>query len=108
MISVSQAQEIIFTEARSLLQSVQGVRVLRSEMVEVVDSVGRVLCQDVVAQDPLPPFPASIKDGYAVISSDGAGVRLVRGASNAGVDPDTPHLTPGAVVRQIRAVNCDK
>ena len=99
MISVSQAQEIIFTEARSLLQSVQGVRVLRSEMVEVVDSVGRVLCQDVVAQDPLPPFPASIKDGYAVISSDGAGVRWVRGASNAGADPVTPHLTPGAVVR---------
>ena len=31
----------------------------------------------VTAKDPLPPFPASIKDGYAVIASDGAGVRQV-------------------------------
>lgn len=28
--------------------------------------MGRVLAQDVYAKDNLPPFPASIKDGYAV------------------------------------------
>lgn len=34
----------------------------------------------------LPPFRASIKDGYAVKSSGGAGVKLVKGYVNAG-DP---------------------
>lgn len=28
--------------------------------------MGRVLAQDIYAKDNLPPFPASIKDGYAV------------------------------------------
>lgn len=28
--------------------------------------MGRVLAQDVYAKDNLPPFPASVKDGYAV------------------------------------------
>ena len=31
------------------------------------DALGRVLAEDMNAKDPLPPFPASIKDGYAVI-----------------------------------------
>jgi len=29
----------------------------------------RVIAEDVFAAEPLPPFPASIKDGYAVIGS---------------------------------------
>ena len=41
-------------------------------------SLGSVLAVDVVAPEPLPPFPASIKDGYAVVSSDGPGVLEVR------------------------------
>lgn len=32
----------------------------------------------------LPPFRASIKDGYAVKSSGGAGVKLIKGYVNAG------------------------
>lgn len=32
----------------------------------LVDGMGRVLAQDVYAKDNLPPFPASVKDGYAV------------------------------------------
>jgi len=31
------------------------------------ESQHRVLAEDVFAAEPLPPFPASIKDGYAVI-----------------------------------------
>lgn len=31
-----------------------------------IDGMGRVLAQDVYAKDNLPPFPASVKDGYAV------------------------------------------
>ena len=33
----------------------------------IADALGRVLAEDINAKDPLPPFPASIKDGYAVI-----------------------------------------
>ena len=34
------------------------------EEVYFEDALGRVLAEDVYAKDPLPPFPASIKDGY--------------------------------------------
>ncbi len=30
------------------------------------EAAGHILAQDVVAADPLPPFPASMKDGFAV------------------------------------------
>ena len=35
--------------------------------VPVADALGLVLAEDIFAKDPLPPFPASIKDGYAVV-----------------------------------------
>ena len=44
-----------------------------------------VLAEDVFAAEALPPFPASIKDGYAVIAADGKGSRKVLGDSVAGV-----------------------
>jgi gephyrin len=58
---------------------------LDTEMVGFTEALGRVLAEDVFARDPLPPFPASIKDGYAVLASDGAGKRQVLGTSVAGV-----------------------
>jgi hypothetical protein len=33
------------------------------------DLCGHVLAEDVRANEPLPPFPASVKDGYAVIGT---------------------------------------
>lgn len=56
---------------------------------------GSVLAVDVVAPEPLPPFPASIMDGYAVVSSDGPGVLEVVGRITAGVDPDSIQVSPG-------------
>ena len=44
-------------------------------------------------------FLASIKDGYAVISGDKAGLRKVIGASNAGNKPEDQKLQPGTCVR---------
>lgn len=35
---------------------------------------GYIVAETTVAKDDLPPFDASIKDGYAVIASDGAGM----------------------------------
>ncbi|TFK15009.1 Gephyrin [Platysternon megacephalum] len=40
--------------------------VLGTEIINYRDGMGRVLAQDVYAKDNLPPFPASVKDGYAV------------------------------------------
>ena len=72
--------------------------------------LGSILAQDAGAPDPLPPFPASIMDGYAVISADtqttaaaaasteatAAGCVLqVVARITAGVDADTVTLQPG-------------
>lgn len=35
----------------------------------LIDADGKILAHDVFAKDPLPPFRASIMDGYAVIST---------------------------------------
>ena len=44
-----------------IIDKVDGVSVLDIETVSFTDAIGRVLAEDVVAKDPLPPFPASIK-----------------------------------------------
>jgi len=45
------------------------------------------LAEDVVARDPLPPFRASIKDGFAVRAEDGPGEYPVIGTVTAGTLP---------------------
>lgn len=55
-----------------------------TEQVKIEDSLGRVLAEDVYSKEPLPPFEASTKDGYAVKASDGIGFRMVRNAVVAG------------------------
>ncbi len=35
----------------------------------ISEALGGILAEDVFARDPLPPFPASIKDGYAVLGN---------------------------------------
>uniref|UniRef100_A0A8C8DGR3 Gephyrin n=1 Tax=Oncorhynchus tshawytscha TaxID=74940 RepID=A0A8C8DGR3_ONCTS len=62
------------------------------------DGMGRVLAQDVYAKDNLPPFPASVKDGYAVRAADGPGDRFIIGESQAGQQP-THTVMPGQVMR---------
>uniref|UniRef100_A0A8D1ZWU0 Gephyrin n=1 Tax=Sus scrofa TaxID=9823 RepID=A0A8D1ZWU0_PIG len=58
--------------------------VLGTEIINYRDGMGRVLAQDVYAKDNLPPFPASVKDGYAVRAADGPGDRFIIGESQAG------------------------
>lgn len=57
LISVSEAQAIVVRECIET----------GKEEVSFQVACGRILAEDVRAPDPLPPFPASIKDGYAVI-----------------------------------------
>lgn len=52
------------------------------------------------ARDPLPPFPASMKDGYAVLASDGLGRRqVIAGASIAGSQPEAIIVSSGFCAR---------
>ena len=84
LISVASAQKIVLEHGY----------VLGTEKVAFNEALGRVLAEEVLAKDPLPPFPASIKDGYAVLASDGAGKRKVLGSSIAGVKVSKAKVTP--------------
>merc|ERR1711892_1186263 len=100
MITVQEAQDRVFSECKNMNKDgCDEMNILGTELVMYRDSLGRVLCQDVVAKDPLLPFPASIKDGYAVIAKDGAGIRKVIGDASAGCDPGMGKLTNLEVIR---------
>ncbi|MEA2220587.1 MAG: molybdopterin molybdotransferase [Solirubrobacteraceae bacterium] len=71
---------------------------LDAEEVELDDALGRVLAQDAVAPNPVPPFDCSTMDGFAVRAGDttGAPVRLALvdearagAAAQARVEPGT-------------------
>lgn len=89
MITVDEAQSIV-------LNSCIAEKV---ETINFLDGVGRVLVKDVKAHDCLPPFPASMKDGYAVIAADGLGRRKVVGVSIAGSQLEDGKLQQGHCMR---------
>lgn len=64
--------------------------------VDLSDALGAVLARPVHAREPLPPFAASVKDGYAVVAADGPGVYPVVADVTAGQMADFV-LAPGAV-----------
>ncbi|XP_046486911.1 gephyrin isoform X1 [Neodiprion pinetum] len=77
----------------------KSLHILDAEIINVWDSYGRVITDDIYAYCDLPPFRASIKDGYAVIASDGKGLRQVLGGTEAGQTPGTVKLVRGTCVR---------
>ncbi|DBA77249.1 hypothetical protein WJX79_006001 [Trebouxia sp. C0005] len=85
MISIPEAQEIVLSETQPL----------PSVSVGFVDAVGSVLAENVQAPENVPPFPASIKDGYAVVTADGPGEYIVAFAAHAG--RQQPRLQSGSV-----------
>ncbi|XP_020982928.1 molybdopterin biosynthesis protein CNX1 isoform X2 [Arachis duranensis] len=87
MISVSDAFKAVLTAANRL----------PPVTLPLHDALGKVLAQDVLAPDPLPPYPASVKDGYAVVADDGPGEYPVIAESRAGNDALHVTLTPGTV-----------
>jgi molybdopterin molybdotransferase len=58
--------------------------VLGIEQVALADCFGRVLAEDLIADAPLPSFPASAVDGYAVRAADAGMTLRVLGESAAG------------------------
>ncbi|EOY33172.1 Molybdopterin biosynthesis CNX1 protein / molybdenum cofactor biosynthesis enzyme CNX1 (CNX1) isoform 3 [Theobroma cacao] len=87
MISADEALQIVLSVAKQL----------PPVTVPLHQALGKVLAQDIRAPDPLPPYPASIKDGYAVVASDGPGEYPVITESRAGNDGVGVTVTPGTV-----------
>ncbi|KAL0927850.1 hypothetical protein M5K25_002065 [Dendrobium thyrsiflorum] len=81
----------------ALAMVLQAAARLPSVSVPLVDALGLVLAEDIRAPDPLPPFRASIKDGYAVVASDGPGEYPIIIESRAGNDGAGVEVTPGTV-----------
>jgi molybdopterin molybdotransferase len=60
-------------DARELLFSHLPVAQPASELLEVSIALGRILAEDITAPHPLPEFPRSTVDGYAVMARDSYG-----------------------------------
>jgi molybdopterin molybdotransferase len=88
---------LIDAEAAAALV-LEHTHVLGIEGVALADCIGRVLAEDLVAQAPLPAFPSSAVDGYAVRAADAGKQLRVAGESAAG-RPFDGRLTPGSAVR---------
>jgi gephyrin len=86
MLAVPDALAIVLAQAQPL----------ESIRIPLGAALGRVLAAPARAQDPLPPFAASIKDGYAVCSADGPGEYPIVGDATAGRIPSF-QVTPGSV-----------
>ncbi|WOL15575.1 molybdopterin biosynthesis protein CNX1 [Canna indica] len=65
--------------------------------VPIYKALGLILAEDICAPDPLPPYRASVKDGYAVVASDGPGMYPVIAESRAGNDGVGVVVSPGTV-----------
>ena len=93
MLSVEEALAVVLAQSRPL----------SPVALPLAKARGAILASDITAQEPLPPFPASTKDGYAVISADGPGTYPLIGEVSAGalaefeVRPGTvAYITTGA------------
>jgi molybdenum cofactor synthesis domain-containing protein len=71
---------------------------LTPRAMSLLEALDCVLAQDVFAQEDLPPFPCSSKDGFAVIASDTSNPRRLVGEQTAGYIADL-QVTPGTCVR---------
>ena len=87
MIPVSEAIEIILRE----------VTPLPPQMRSFAEAANLVLAEDIFAGEPMPPFPASTVDGYAVIAADD-GPRHIIGDQMAGYQAELK-IGPGFAAR---------
>jgi gephyrin len=86
MLAVPQALAVVLAQAQPL----------EPITVPLSAALGRVLAAPALARDALPPFVASIKDGYAVCAADGPGEYPIIGDVTAGHVPSF-RVTPGSV-----------
>lgn len=76
--ATAEAQVLEFAEALAVvLRHAAGVRVPEAQRVNLLDSAGRVLAEDVAADRDQPPFDRATRDGFAVRAGEWtAGARL--------------------------------
>jgi gephyrin len=86
MVSVADALAMVLAQAAAL----------ETVAVPLAAAQGYILAEAVCGRDPLPPFAASMKDGYAVQAADGPGDYPIVGAATAGRAPDFA-VTAGTV-----------
>jgi molybdopterin molybdotransferase len=69
-----------------MLRHAAGIGVPAAETVELLESVGRVLAENVVADRDMPPFDRATRDGYAVRAAEWSGGKRLRvvGQARAG------------------------
>uniref|UniRef100_A0A183BQ82 Molybdopterin molybdenumtransferase n=1 Tax=Globodera pallida TaxID=36090 RepID=A0A183BQ82_GLOPA len=79
--------------------AIDKLRHIEQKEANAPELLGAVLAESVHALEPVPDFRASIKDGYAVIASDGVGPRRVVAVSTAGTDCDARGMGVGECVR---------
>ena len=77
----------------------ESVHEVESEEIDVRMALGRIVARTILSKTALPPFPASIKDGYAVRASDGGGIRNVIAAIPAGDERKELFVPAGYVAR---------
>jgi len=99
---MSEAEYLTVQEA--LAAVLAGVSVLPAERVPLLDGLGRVLAENVVAQDSLPPFANSSMDGYALIAADLAGATVQKPATLRVVGDVAAGAMPNAEVTSGTAV----
>jgi molybdenum cofactor synthesis domain-containing protein len=76
-------------EAATALDMVlQSVQPLTPQTMSTFEALDLVLAQELIAQEDLPPFPSSAKDGFAVIASDTTNPRRLIGEQTAGYMAD--------------------
>ncbi len=85
---------------------VAAIAPLPAERVSLTAARGRVLAEDVIAREAIPPFDNSAMDGYAVRVADVAGARedapttlRLAGDLPAGANPAGVRVEPGTAVR---------
>lgn len=69
-----------------------------SSSVAVTDAMGLIIAEDILSSENVPPFRASIMDGFAIVASDGPGEYPVLNVVTAGQYP-TETLTSGKIYR---------
>ena len=72
--------------------------VLDTEVIGLRDALGRVLAEQVIAAEDIPPFLASAKDGFALIAAEGSVWRRLIGKQMAGACVGMV-VEPGTAVR---------
>ena len=73
--SATQAKLLSFVDARQTVEEYASkLSPTEPEMLSLLDTVGLVLAEDLLADRDFPPFPRSTRDGYALRAADVATV----------------------------------